>query len=354
MTDERPRRYPGPWRRALPWFVAAVLLGTIALPVAAAVRAVPSAPPVGIARPAATSGNSTVTVNMTDTPRFVPAYLAGVSNSTLTVHLVNVGQYDHTFTVARQPDITLNTSWTPAELDQYFAVNGSLANVSVAPGTSAWTNLSLNGSTGGDRFEFVSLVPFQFQAGMYGFLNVTSSGPGLLLSDNATNALQFVPNVLSATPAHYPVSINVLVTNTGTFGHTFTMAAQSNYTLSPANFTDYFASHPPLISVDIPAVAGGTVWANFTVPAAGVYQYICEVPGHFASGMTGELYVGVAVPPAPVPPSTAIVETWVLIGSGALLAIGVLVAVMASFTGRFPRRPKGEHPEHAAWDPPAP
>ncbi len=339
MSDEPSRRRPGPWRRAAPWLVAGLLLATASLPIAAAVERLPSAPLVGFARGA--NASAPVTVNLTDTPRFVPHALLGTSNSTLTVLLVNQGSYSHTFTVSRVPHFVLNTSWTPTQLSAWFAANGSLANVSVAPGQEMYANVSLNASVGGDSFEFVSLVPFQFQAGMYGFLNVTNSGPGLLLSENTTDGLQFVPNQLAASPAHYPASVDVLVTNTGSLGHTFTLAAQANYTLSPANFTQYFATHPPLVSVDVPSGAGLTVWANFTVLAPGVYQYICEVPGHFASGMTGNLYVGVPVPAPPTPPSTAVVATWVLAGSAALLGIGVALAVVASFTGRFPRRPGG-------------
>lgn len=340
------RRHPGPWRRAIPWIVAGLVLAVVAVPLATSVHRLPAAPSVGLAR--AVTGNSTVTVNMTDTPRFVPRSLVGASDSTLTVHLVNLGMYTHTFTVSRIPDVTLNTSWTPADLSSFFAHNGSLANVSVGPGQKAIATILLNASTGGDSFEFVSLVPFQFQAGMYGFLNVTISGPGLKLSENTSDALEFIPNQLAASPTHFPASVDILVTNTGSLGHTFTLAGQSNYTLSPANFTTYFTAHPPLVSVTVPSGAGSTVWANFTVSVAGVYQYICEVPGHFAAGMYGYLYVGVPVPALPAPPSTAIVESWVLVGSGALVGIGILLAVIASFTGRFPRRPgSGSHGRHS-------
>lgn len=345
MTDVRSRRPAGTWRPAIPWVIAAVLLATAALPVAAAIERIPVAPEVGIARPL--GANTTVMVNMTDTPRFVPRSLVGASDSTLTVHLVNQGEFMHTFTVSKVPGFVLNTAWTPAQLSAWFAANGSLANVSVGPGGTGVASISLNGSTGGDSFEFVSLVPFQFQAGMYGFLNVTSSGPGLLLSENTTDSLAFVPDTLAAGPTHFPASIDVLVTNTGSFSHTFTLAAQSNYTLSPANFSQYFQAHPPLVSANVPSGAGSTVWANFTVAAPGVYQYICEVPGHFASGMTGFLYVNVPVPPPPVPPSTAIVASWVLVGSGVLLGIGVALAAVASITGRFPKKPgTGEHGGH--------
>lgn len=321
-----------------------MILATLAFPVAEAISLVPSAPMVGLAHPA--SGNSSVTVNMTDAPRFVPRSLVGNASSTVSIHLVNQGQYNHTFTLSKVPNVVLNPSWTPTELSGFFARNGSLANVSLAPGRQGWANISLNASTGGDSFEFVSLVPYQFQAGMWGFLNVTVSGASLLLSENTTDHYQFIPDELGASPTHYPVKLDVLVTNTGSLGHTFTVAPQTNVTLSPTNFTQYFTAHPPLVSVNVPSGAGSAVWANFTVPAPGVYQYICEITGHFSNGMFGFLYVGVPVPPPPVPPSTALIETWVLAGSGALLAIGIAIAVVASFTGRFPR-PPGSHGGHS-------
>jgi hypothetical protein len=88
------------------------------------------------------------------------------------------------------------------------------------------------------------------------------------------------------------------------------------------------------------------VWANFTVPGPGVYQYICTVSGHFANGMTGFLYVGVVPPPQAAPPSTAIVESWVLVGSGMLLAVGIVVAVATMFVGRIPTAPREESEHH--------
>jgi uncharacterized cupredoxin-like copper-binding protein len=334
VTDARARRLSGPVARALPWAIAAVLLLSIGLPSAAAIGHLPTATEVGYARPA--SGNSTAAVNLTDRPRFDPNSITANASSTLSVHLTNTGQYVHTFTVSTVPNAVLNGSWTPTELDAFFNANGSLANVSVAPGSSAWANLTFNSTVGGDSFEFVSVVPYQFQAGMWGFVNVSSTGPGVLLSENTTDSYQFVPSVLSASPTHYPVVLNVLVTNQGALGHTYTVSPLSNFTLSPANFTDTFAVNAPLVSAPVPGGAGSTVWANFTIKAPGVYQYICTVTGHFANGMTGFLYVGVPVPPPPPVPSTAIVDTWILVGTGVLLGIGVLLAVVASYLGRFP------------------
>jgi uncharacterized cupredoxin-like copper-binding protein len=337
----RPAR---PLRRAAPWFVAAIVLTTLGLPAAAgAFGHIPSAPLVGYARP---SNSTTLLVNMTDTPRFAPQFLSASSGSSVTFHLVNQGSIVHTFTLLTQPGVRLNTSWTPGMLDQYFAKNGSIANVSVPAGGQANQTVAFNASTAFDSFEFVSVIPYQFQAGMYGLINLTSTAPGLTTSENTTDNYQFLPAVLVANSTHYPFNLDVLVTNTGNLGHTFTVAGQTNVTLTPATYASYFVQNPPLVNAQVPSGAGSTVWANFTVAGPGVYQYICTVSGHFANGMTGFLYVGVSPPPQAAPPSTAVIESWVLVGSGVLLAFGILAAVVATFAGRLPTAPKEESEHH--------
>jgi uncharacterized cupredoxin-like copper-binding protein len=345
VTESVPRSRRTPVRRILPWAIAALLLAGIGVPAtAAAAHIVRVAPLVGTARPAANT--TVVSVNLTDRPAFDPAALSTAEGTTLAVHLENVGNFSHTFTVVRAPDVHLNASWTPTQLDAFFRANGSLANVSVAPGTSAWANLSFNASTGFDTFEFVSVVPYQFQAGMVGEITISSTAPGLELSENTSvsgSNYEFLPNVLSANPAKFPVNLDVLVTNLGSFSHTFTLAPQSNVTLTVGNYSGYFAAHTPLVSANVPAGSGTTVWANFTIKTPGVYMYICLIPGHFAGGMSGLLYVGVPVPPAPPAPSTAIVEKWVLVGSGILLGVGLLIAALSALVGRFPPKPAGGH-----------
>jgi len=343
VTDGASRR-PRTLRRALPWFVGAVLLLSVGLPSAAAIATAPMAPEVGYAHPLATVEN--VTVNLTDRPSFSPQFVTVPAGTSVALHLVNTGLLNHTFTLAKRPNVRIPSGLTPSQLDSFFAENGTLANVSLAPGADGWANLTFNSSEGFDSFEFASVVPYQFQAGMWGLLNLSSTAPGLELSENTTNTPGFLPDVLGASPAHYPIVIAVLVTNQGSLGHTFTLAPQSNVSLSPTNYSDYFSDHAPLVNANVPALTGGTAWANFTISAPGVYEYICEISGHFAAGMYGFLYVGVPVPTPPPPPSTAIVDGWVLAGSAILVGIGVLFVGVASLAGRFPPRtsPPGHHP----------
>ncbi len=343
MSAPSSRRRSGPGRRALPWVIAAVVLLAVGWPAVQDARGLTLAPSIGYGHADAAE---TVTINMTDAPAYVPTFVVVPEGTNVTFHLVNQGNYTHSFTLSAVPSYTLDRSWTPAQLNAWFEANGSLANVSVAAGDQGWANVTFNDSTAFDYFQFVSVVPYQFQSGMVGQVNISSTGPGVLLQESTVNTPAFVPDTLAVLNAtHYPVELDVLVTNDGTDSHTFTVVPQSNVTLTPSNFTTYFVSHPPLSSVDVPAASGGTIWANFTVKGPGIYQYLCEVPGHFGDGMSGLLYVGVTPPPPAPAPSTAIVDTWLLIGSGVLLGIGAVIAAVAAFSGRFPpgSSPHGPH-----------
>jgi uncharacterized cupredoxin-like copper-binding protein len=340
VTDAPSAHPSGGWRRPGPWLLAGLVLAAVSLPGGlAAAHLVHVGPGVGYGH--AASGTANLTVNLTDAPAYSPRILHASASGSLTVsiELRNVGTLAHTFTLENlsQAGVPLNRSWTPPQLKQFFATNGSLANVNVTANKTAYANFSLPASTAIRSFEFASTIPYQFQAGMWGFLNVTPLGPTYSLQDNTTNSLSFVPNVLS-TPAGAtitgPVTFHVLVTNLGSLSHTFTVAAERNTTLTnlgPLN------SHTPLVNVSINS--SGEAVAKFTVPGVGVYEYVCTIAGHFAGGMFGFLYVGVPVPAPPPSPSTAIVAVPVLAGSAVLLGIGLVLALGSAYVGRVPRRP---------------
>jgi len=322
--------------------VAAAMVGSANHPSGAAPRTFSSG-----GGPGGGSG-PTVQANVTlnDAPSFDPSTLTASAGDALQVHLTNNGTFSHTFTVSAVPNHVLNRSWSPMQLTAFFHANGSLANVSVAPATSAWANFTVPDNASGFSFEFVSLVAYQFEAGMLGFLNVSgTSGPGVQLTVQTAGAgLAFVPDALGANATKFPIALDVAVSNLGSTGHTWTLVSQPNVNLTPGNFSTYFSAHPALASVTVPTTPGQVIWANFTVDKAGVYQFLCEIPGHFAAGMVGYLYVGVPVPASAAAPSTAIVQPLLLAGAGALLGIGGLLAVVASFVGRLP--PPALRPHH--------
>ncbi|MCI4368417.1 MAG: hypothetical protein L3K09_02495, partial [Thermoplasmata archaeon] len=286
-----------------------------------------------------------LSMNATDQPAFVPYGLSATAGAQVSLSIDNTGSFAHTFTLARQANFTIPVGWSPSQLTAYFQANGSLVDMALPPGKTTIVNFTVPSDAVGGSFEFVSTVAYQFQAGMHGQFNVTSTagGPTTELMVNATNGLLFDPGALSVAG---PGPVAILVTNLGSIPHTFTVAPQSNVTITPGNFTSYFAAHAPLANVNVPGSAGASVWANFTVPAKGIFEFICEIPGHFAAGMSGELYVGVAPPMAAAAPSTAIVMPAVLLGAGGLLGVGALLAVIASFTGRIPESAPSEHGHH--------
>jgi uncharacterized cupredoxin-like copper-binding protein len=281
-------------------------------------------------------------VNLTDTPAFSPATLSNVAvGENVSVHLNNTGAFNHTFTVSKLPNVAINRSISPDLLYRWFAQNGSLANVSLAPGHSAWANFSVPGNSTGGSYEIVSLVPYQFQAGMIGSLVVTGGHPAAVLSEEAVaSPLSFLPNTLVVNATSFPLNVEVELTDVGALPHTWTLSAFPNLILNTGNFTSFFSSHAPLANIVV-ASAGQVANATFTVGGKGIYEYICQEPGHFAGGMYGFLYVGIPPPAVAAPLSSSIVQEGVLAGAAVLLAIAVVIALASNYLGRFPPPPPG-------------
>ncbi len=345
----RPRRrwnWPRRSRAALALLVAggllltATLVAPIALPVTTEIG-----DPVGVAHttPAPAAAPSTVIVNMTDTPAFLPNAISVNAGSNVTFDLRNLGNYTHTFTLLRQANVTLSPSMTPDQLDAYFNQNGSTINESVAPGGLASVTYAVPLTTYSLTFEYVSVVAYQFQAGMHGTLSVIPTvGGNATLSDNTTDALSFVPNALelNTTGMHFPINVSMTLTNLGALIHTWTLVPQAGVNITPTNFTSYFEAHPPLANISVTS-AGGSGY--FLIGGPGVYMYICEEPGHFASGMYGYLYVDVPVPHVAAV-STSIVYAWVLAVALGIVGVGVVLSFVVAYTGRFPKPPAGGSP----------
>ena len=297
------------------------------------------------------AGPANVTVNATDTaPYFSPGNLSVTAGTDARFVVQNLGQYDRTFTLSSVANFTIPVTDSPQQLNAFFTANGTLANVSVPAGANASAAVSFPASDAGSSFEFVSLTPYQFQAGAYGFVHVgyASSSGSYALTVQTTDALQFVPNTLVIPNATaFPITVSVEVSNAGTVQHTFTLEGQNNNSLNPSNFSTYFDTHPPAADVNVPTVTGEPVWANFTLTGKGAFEFICTVPGHFRlpNGNFGWIYVGWTPAPPAAPARSAFVGVAFLAGAGGLLAIGVVLAAAANFAGRFPRSapPPGHH-----------
>ena len=320
-------------RRATPWLAAGLVLALVgAVGGARAVPFLTNAPTIGYGH--SPDANVTLALQVNDST-FSPRFLSEPPATNLSIHITNVGHQVHSFVLSNDSGLRFSGT-TPSQLNASVNAHPLSANVTVAPGTSAWANFSILPTEGFDSFEFISQVPYQFQGGLWGLLNITSTAPGTTLYDNTTNALSFQPSILADNASHYPSNVNVFVANLGDLGHTFTIAPQPNVTVTTVG---YFHSHAPLANQTIPSTAGKGAWANFTVPAPGIYEFVCTVAGHFTGGMFGFLYAGVPPPPPPPPLPTGVVDLWVLAGSVALLGIGGLLVVVAGFGGRFAGSP---------------
>jgi uncharacterized cupredoxin-like copper-binding protein len=336
-------------RAAIASLVTSLLLLAVALPLVAPVAHAAEAghqlgQPHVSAAPVVPS-HVNVTINTSAVPAFVPNAIKATSGQNLTITLNNNGTYNHTFTLSSNGTETFPLNWSPAQLSGFFAANPPIVNVSMPAHSTETVNLSVNSSMAGGHFEFVSVVPYQFQAGLYGFLNVTPPvNVQLAFYVNASDQYKFVSNELNASSVTtFPVQVTVFFGTLGVLSHTFTLSPLPNYNLSSANFTTFFTQHAPLVSIPVPASAGSYNNGSFVLSAPGYYEYICTIPGHFAMGMYGFLYAGVATPPPPVVVvlSTALVQSEILIGGGSLLGIGIILAAAASITGRVPPKQLG-------------
>ncbi len=293
-------------------------------------------------------------INATDAPAFTPNVVVVPNGTSVRFHVSNIGTFPHTFTLLKSANLVVPRNATPAQVYQDLNRNGTIVNVSIAPKSSVTFNVTFTPVYGSGAttasYEFLSAVPYQFQAGMFGFANVTTtpSGPGQALFLNGTGAYQWLPaNLGVENVTHFPVVIDVLVGDIGSLPHTWTLDPVPNdVNITPANWPTVLKSHPPPSGANVSVSgSGATAWANFSLEKAGVFTFICTVAGHYQNGMNGSLYVNVPIPLSAIQ-STAIVNPILLAGAAALFGAGVIIAIVAQLRGRFSSAPADESSYH--------
>jgi plastocyanin len=114
------------------------------------------------------------------------------------------------------------------------------------------------------------------------------------LNVSVTDSLTFATSLNEVQPGD---TVHVTVTQLGTIDHTFTLSPTAGFTFpttdSAGDLDSYFSAHAPLVDVQVGTTTGGHYFGNFTAPPVGVYEYVCEEPGHFPS-MSGLLGSGEA------------------------------------------------------------
>jgi plastocyanin len=162
----------------------------------------------------------------------------------------------------------------------------------------------------------------------------TAAGTTVSMTVGAGEAFAYAPNAISNVMPGSNVSISI--TNLGSIPHTFTLSSLVNYTLPYSGnmnlSTVFLVQHPPLVNVNISGVQGSVTSVSFVAPAKiGSYQFFCTQSGHFASGMTGLLGVGITVgPPGPGPG----IGVDVFIISGVIVSLVILAIVLGFVVGR--------------------
>jgi plastocyanin len=160
---------------------------------------------------------------------------------------------------------------------------------------------------------------------------VTDAGGVDFLNVSVTDALVFTTSINEVQPGD---SVHVVVTNLGTVTHTFTLSPTAGYTFpttdTATDLVSYFGSHAPLVNVQVGGTTGGKYFGNFTAPALGVYEYVCEEPGHFPS-MSGLLGSGEA--PGSLSTSSG-PGAPVFIISGTIVGLVILALVLGFVVGK--------------------
>jgi hypothetical protein len=158
---------------------------------------------------------------------------------------------------------------------------------------------------------------------------------GNLLQMTASTGFQFNPalvgNVMTAT------NISVSFDDGDTAAHTFTISSRQGWVIPNSYTTDqlnaFFAAYPPLFN--IVAVNPGTYVGNFTSPAAGWYEFVCNESGHFQEGMYGFIAFGMPLPTnltvglTPDGPGAAV---FIIVGT--IVALTVVAIVLGFVVGR--------------------
>ena len=114
-----------------------------------------------------------VFVNMTtENLRFVPDRFTVAPGTIVHLRIVQKDSAPHTFTVGKERDRELPTTWNAQQIDSYF-VDNNLTDVAIPAvvDTVVWANFTAPTEPG--RYEFVCRVPGHFQGGMFGFMIVS-------------------------------------------------------------------------------------------------------------------------------------------------------------------------------------
>jgi plastocyanin len=159
-----------------------------------------------------------------------------------------------------------------------------------------------------------------------------------------------------------PVDANISVTfsDDSPLQHSFTISSREGFVIptgdTPTQLAQFLASYPPFLSLLVNG-SGDVATGNFTSPATpGWYEFVCNVSGHFQSGMYGFIAFGESLPPnltrvARVGLGLGNLGPWDAAAIAAIFGAFVLALVLWHRRRSTPRAPPG--PPRVPGTPPA-
>ena len=171
------------------------------------------------------------------------------------------------------------------------------------------------------------------------YLGGATPSPVVVRSHGTESVTVTVGSAFAFTPSDFEVTpgdqVTITVEQLDSAEHTFTLSSVANYSLNPStnsssDLATFFSEHPPLVYVHINGTQGETQTRTFTAPRLGTYQFVCEISGHFQSGMWGLMGSGVAVGPPPGPG----IPTGFYIIAGVVVSLVVIAIVLGFVIGK--------------------
>ena len=150
-----------------------------------------------------------------------------------------------------------------------------------------------------------------------------------------TSSFQFIPSGFNDLATH--TTIQVTFTDAGSLVHTFSILDREGVVIPPSTSSSalnaLFQQYGALTIVD--ANGAGNYYGNFTSPGVGWYEFVCQIPGHFQSGMYGFIAFGEALPSnltVTAPNEGPGAAVFIIIGT--IVALTVVAVVLGFVIGR--------------------
>ncbi len=150
-----------------------------------------------------------------------------------------------------------------------------------------------------------------------------------------TTSYQFQPSGFNDVAPN--TTVQVTFTDAGALSHTFSILDRQGVviptTTSSTALNALFTQYGALVVVN--ASGAGNFPGTFTSPGVGWYEFVCQIPGHFQSGMYGFIAFGEALPAnltVTAPNEGPGAAVFIIIGT--IVALTVVAIVLGFVIGR--------------------